>query len=292
MIDREAFKKHLPGVVGAAVLVLAVIETAAALLAPWRTPTETHWKAASAAIRSQFRAGDLIVAAPSWSDPVMRFHLGDLMNLEMVARLDAAVYGRVWELSQRGARAPEAQGNLALDQSYGPLHLRRWDRPAAQPLYNFVKQWREARVLRQSESASVECPLQADRHQCPNIGFNWVKPAVMEMDFGLRQALYAQPVGAAEVVLEYKDVPLGNTLAVAGGLHHTWLRKGGQGTVSLAIHVGGTRVGQLVIGNRSRWKPLYIDTRAFAGQRQIVRFSITSNEPFSRHFGFAAEARQ
>lgn len=292
MIDREALKKHLPGVVGAAVLCLALYETAVAMWAPRGTPTDSDWKAASAAVRADLRSGDLLVAAPEWADPVMRLHLGDLMSVAMAARMDDATYGRVWELSQRGARAREGHGRLALEKNFGPLRLRRWERPAAQPIFNFVEAWRQARVLRQSPSATVPCALQPDRHQCPDIAFNWVKPALMEMDFSLRQALYAQPVAGAAVVIEYEDVPMGQQLTIATGLHNVWLRKAGQGRVTLQVEVGGQRVGEVVTHNRSAWQPTTFDTRAFAGQRQIVRFSITSDEPFSRHFGFAAEARR
>ncbi len=160
MIDRASLKKHLPGVVGAAVLLLALFEAGAAVLAPLRSPTDEHWIAAATKLRAQFRSGDLIVAAPSWADPVMRLHLGDLMSLDMAARLDDATYARVWELSQRGASTPESAGSLALDEAYGPLRLRRWERTAAQTTFNFVNEWQQARVLRQSPSATVPCSLQ------------------------------------------------------------------------------------------------------------------------------------
>ena len=55
-------------------------------------------------------AGDLIVFAPAWVDPVGRLHLGDLIPIEMAARMDADRYGTIWELSIRGARAPETRG--------------------------------------------------------------------------------------------------------------------------------------------------------------------------------------
>ena len=55
-----------------------------------------------------FRAGDLVVAAPSWADAILRVHLGDLIPAEVAGRLDDERFGRVWEVSQRGARAEEA----------------------------------------------------------------------------------------------------------------------------------------------------------------------------------------
>ena len=60
-----------------------------------------------------YRPGDLIVFAPDWIDPVGRLHLGDLIPIDMAARMDAARYGRIWELSIRGARSPRHRGPRA-----------------------------------------------------------------------------------------------------------------------------------------------------------------------------------
>jgi hypothetical protein len=292
VFDNRALKKHLPGVAGAAVLVLALFETAQALLGPSRSPSENDWNRAADVVRSQWKAGDLVVAAPAWADPVMRLHLGDLVTVDMATRLDDAAYGRVWEISQKGGVAPEARGQETLHQVIGNLSVRRVERPAAQVKFDFVRQWQTAKVSRQSAAGVVPCSLLPDRHQCPDIDFNWVKPAVLEFDFNLRLALYAQPVAGANVVIEYDDVPMGRTLTIGAGLHHVWLRKAGDGTVVIEAFVGGQSIGRLEVNNRSPWKPVNFDTTAFAGQRQVVRFSIHSSNPVSRHFGFAAEARQ
>lgn len=292
MLDYRAIKKHLPGVAGAAVLVLALCETVQALLAPSRAPTRSDWKQAAAAVRSQWRPGDLAVAAPAWADPVMRLHLGSLVDVGMALRMDDASYGRVWELSQKGGVSAEAHGQETFRKVFGNLTLRRVERPAVEVKFDFLQQWQHARVSRQSAAGVTACPLLADRFQCPDIDFNWLKPAVLEFDFGLRRALYVQPVAGAAVVVEYDDVPIGRTLTVGVGLHHVWLRKAGDGQVAMEVFVGGQKIGRLVVNNRSPWAPVTLDTTAFAGQRQVVRFSITSENPASRHFGFAAEARQ
>jgi hypothetical protein len=292
VLDYRALKKHLPGVAGAAVLVLAVCETVQALLAPSRAPTNDDWNQAAAAIRSAWKPGDLAVAAPAWADPVLRLHLGSLVDLPMALRMDDARYPRVWEVSQKGGVSPEAHGQETFRKVFGNLTVRRVERSAAQVKFDFVQQWQHARLSRQSASGVIPCPLLADRFQCPNIDFNWLKPAVLEFDFGLRLALYAQPVAGAAVVVEYDDVPMGRTLTVGAGLHHVWLRKAGDGQVVMEVFVGGTKVGRLEVNNRSAWKPVNLDTSAFDGQRQVVRFAITSDNPASRHFGFAAEARQ
>ncbi|MDX2022968.1 MAG: hypothetical protein SF187_22225 [Deltaproteobacteria bacterium] len=292
MLDRNALKKHLPGVAGAVVLVLALLETAQAVLAPSRAPTDADWNAAAAAVRAQFAEGDLIVAAPAWADPVMRMHLGSLVPIAMATRLDDARYARVWEISQKGATTPEAQGTERYRARFGNLTVRRVEREPAKLKYDFVEQWRQARVSRQSPAGVVACAALPDRIQCPDIAFNWVKPAVLEFDFGLHRALYTQPVAGAAVVVEFDDVPLGRTLTVGVGLHHVWLRKAGSGHVTLNVLIGGRSIAHLTVDNRSPWQPVDLPTAAFAGQRQVVRFEITSDNAFSRHLGFAAEARE
>ena len=111
---------------GVAVCLLALVETANALLAPSRAPSDADWTSAAAKIRSEFRSGDLVVTAPAWADPVMRLKLGDLVPQNVAGRMDAARYGRIWEISQRGARAPETGGgNLADRARFGRLTVRR-----------------------------------------------------------------------------------------------------------------------------------------------------------------------
>lgn len=291
MLDRNALKKHLPGVVAAAVLVLALLETAQALVSPFRAPSDDDWQRAAAAVRGGFKTGDLIVAAPDWADPVMRRHLGSLVTVAMAARLDDAAYGRVWELTQKGA-GTQTRGQETFRERFGNLTLRRIERTPVEIKFDFVQLWQQARVMRDSAAGIVPCALTADRFSCPDSAEHFVKPALLEFDFGMRMALFAPPVSGAAVVMQYDDVPLGRTLTVGAGLHHVWLRKAGQGEVTIEVFVAGQSVGRLTVDNRSAWQPKHFDTGAFAGQRQIVRFVITSPDPSSRHFGFAAEARQ
>src|SRR6185436_16136692 len=77
-----------------------------------------------------FRPGeDLIVFAPDWIDPVGRLHLGDLISIDDAARMDAARYRRIWELSIRGARSPETSGlSPAESRDEGGVRVRRYDR--------------------------------------------------------------------------------------------------------------------------------------------------------------------
>jgi hypothetical protein len=292
IFDREALRRRrVSAVVVAAILLLAMTEAGAALIAPLRAPSDADWKSAEATVRGGFRPGDLIVAAPGWADQVMRLHLGDLVPVKMAARLDDARYGRVWEISQRGARAEEARGTVAETSKHGALTVRRWDRPPAAVTFDFFDQWARARVVRAETGREVPCERLIDRFQCPDLGFNFVKPQLMEIGTTLRNALYVQPVGGSTVVVEFAGVPLGRELVVGGGLHHVWLRKYGDGTVKLRVLVDGKEVGRTEASNRSGWRVDRFDTAASNGQAATVRFEITSDKPYSRHFGFTAEAR-
>ena len=114
----------------AAVSLLALVETASAIVAPYRAPSDEDWRAAARAIRAGFRPGDLIVAAPAWADSILRVHLGDLIPVEVAGRLDDERFARVWEVSQRGAHAPAAaRGSVADERRFGALTVRRVDVP-------------------------------------------------------------------------------------------------------------------------------------------------------------------
>jgi hypothetical protein len=60
--------------------------------------------------------------------------------------------------------------------------------------------------------ARVDCQPAADRIQCPDIGFNFVRRQIVEVDTRLRLALLAQPVGQATIVIEYPAARLGRSL--------------------------------------------------------------------------------
>jgi hypothetical protein len=279
--------------VAAAIAVLAVVETSVALVSPALAPKDEDWRAAAAEVRAGFRPGDLIVAAPTWADPIMRMHLGDLVPRDVAARFDDARFGRVWEIAQRGARAPEARGNVALERHFGALTLRRVERPAAMIAYDFLEHWTEAHVTRQQAGRpAVQCPWSNDRFQCPDIGFNFVRLQTVEVDTTIHRGLLAQPVEGAVTAIEYKGVTLGRELVVATGLHDVWQRKAGQGVVDLRVTIAGNPIATAVATNDSGWQLTHVDTAAYAGRAADVRFEITSPAAYQRHFVLAAEARR
>jgi hypothetical protein len=276
----------------AAVSLLAVVETATALIAPRLAPTDADWAAAAGAVRAGFRPGDLIVAAPAWADPILRVHLGDLIPPEVEGRLDDARFGRVWEVGQRSARSPAAAGEVAFDERFGALRVRRVERSAPAMRYDFVARWADAQVSRVDRAgATVSCRNIGDRIQCPDVSYSSVRRQIVEVDTRLRMALVTQPVGGWTVVVEFPAVPLGRELVVATGLHNVWMRKSSNGPVELRVRVGGEDAAAFTTQNDDGWKEVRIDTAARAGQVVPVRFEISSPEPRDRYFAFAAEAR-
>jgi hypothetical protein len=260
-----------PVVVAGAVAVLALVETVVAAVAPALAPTDGDWQAAAREIRAGFQAGDLIVAAPAWADPIMRVHLGDLVPAAVAGRLDDARFGRVWEVSQRGARAPEAaRGKVGLEHKLGALTVRRVDRPPAVVTYDFVERWGDARMS----------------------GGQVFRRQIVEVDTRLRQALLAPPVVGGTVAVEYPAVTLGRELMIGTGLHDVWARKYTHADVHLRVVVAGTPAAAITANNETGWQLTRIDTAAYQGRVVSVRFEITSPAPAGRNFAFAAEARR
>ncbi len=281
---------------GAAVVIslLAVVETTVALVAPFRAPTDADWAAAAAAVRAGFRAGDLIVAAPAWADPILRVQLGDLIPPELAARMDDDRFARVWEVSQRGAEAPAATGGTAsVDEQFGRLRVRLVERPAEIVTYDFVAHWADAQVSRRDAAGNVvACALAGERIVCPAPGNNSLHRQLVEVDQKLREALLTEPVAGAAVVIEFPAVPLGRALVIATGLHDTWMRKAARGTVEARLTVGEQTTELPVTSDDSGWTRTRIDTTPRADQTVPVKLEITSAAPYDRFFAFAAEARR
>lgn len=292
LLDRDALRRRRIGVlVGGAIVLLVVVETLSALTARWRVPSEADWQHAAAEVRGNFQPGDLIVAAPGWADPLMRQQLGDLVPMPIAGRMDAARFGRVWQISQRGAEAPEIKGLQAVQQSrHGALTVSRFDKPAAQVTFDFVADWAKGALsLIEPDGRAVACSAGGDGHHCPGPGY--ATPQILEIDTSPRFALHSEPVGRATLALDYDNVPLGRELAVGAGLHNVWKRKGGTGTVKVRVLVNGRELGIVSAANFSGWTVRAFDTAVLAGQPGKVRFEITADDPSSRHLGLAAEAR-
>ncbi len=213
----------------------------------------------------------------------------------VAGRLDDDRFGRVWEVSQRGARASAATpGTPVLERRFGALTVRRIERPAAVVSYDFVARWADARVTRVSAAGTSPCRNLGDRVQCPDLAAPSVRPQIAEVDTRLRQALVAQATPGGTVVLEYPAVRLGRAIELGTGLHNVWFRKQAQDPVDLRVVVGGgadATVATVRTVNEDGWKRTRIDTTARAGQTVPVRFEVIAPAG-ARTFAVAAEVRE
>ena len=72
-------------------IAIATWETCATPRDAASTPRDESWDTAEKVVRAGHQPGDLIVFAPDWIDPVGRLHFGDLIPVDMAARMDASV---------------------------------------------------------------------------------------------------------------------------------------------------------------------------------------------------------
>lgn len=138
-------RRWLAGAPALLVVAVAAWEIVAALAA--KAPDDADWARAAQVVRAGHRPGDLIVFAPGWADPIGRLHLGDLIPLEMAARMDGARYGRIWELSIRGGRAPEIAGLAPVETiTAGGVEVRRYERAPVEVAADLVDRLATARI--------------------------------------------------------------------------------------------------------------------------------------------------
>ncbi|HVK76172.1 MAG TPA: hypothetical protein VM734_22755 [Kofleriaceae bacterium] len=204
-------------------------------------PGDGAWKRASALVRETHQPGDLIVFAPRWIDPVGRLHLGDLLPIDAAARLDAGRYGVIWELSVRGARAPETRGlTPAWQRDVGGVTVRRFERPPATLVTDVV--------------ATAGALIRDGR--LPLEGLVARTPAVVlaEVGFEPHRCLQVVPSPGATVTITLPDVALGTELVGGVGLADIFKRREIRAPGELAIAVGNDEVARVVVGVDDGWR--------------------------------------
>jgi hypothetical protein len=290
-----AVKRIWPLAPFGAFALLALVETANALLAPGRVAPDADWAAAAADVRAGYQKGDLIVFAPAWADPIGRQHLGDLVTVEMAGRADADRYGRVWEVSIRGARAAETKGLTAQgDASHGKVRVRLY--PKAPPVavtYDFTARLAdEARLTqapRDGRGDETPCYKDAGGFRC---AATRVEPPTLEVDSAPRRGILAPADGGLVTKIEFPEAKLGATLVGYTGLSDYYSRKSADGPVDFAVFVDGVRALAITHRQYEGWRRFEVDTRNWAGGTHLVRFEVSSPLPAWRTFGFHVEARK
>ena len=259
-------RKHLAGLPALLVVAVALWETCATFRDAHAVAGDDDWDRAAVAVRAQFQPGDLIVFAPDWIDPVGRLHLGDLVTIDMAARMDAARYGRIWELSTRGARAPETAGLVpAFAQDGGEVAVRRYDRAPVQVVADVRDRIASAKI--EGGRATLE---------------------LAEVGFAPHRCIEATPPPGGQVKITFAQLPLGTALVGYVGLADVFTRRDVRAPGQLDVQIGGKTVATVAPGVDDGWVRFEAPTTPGAAD---VTFVASAAAP-QRLICFAAEARR
>ncbi|MDP3276230.1 MAG: hypothetical protein Q8Q09_13605 [Deltaproteobacteria bacterium] len=277
-------------------------------------PKPNDWQSAHAWIASHKGARDLVASAPVWTDPLARWHFGDLIPLRDAARADASTYTRALVATIRGGEHPDFAGwREEQSQRFGAVTVRvlRNPRPAL-ALFDFYDQLHEARVFRVESSGPRECPLALgvpvtggglhqgplagpERFQCGE-GWNNVSRIVLEdMSHRGRRCIWSHPVVDVPMRTVYQNVPIGEEIYGYHGIAYQAERGGDHGEigcdVTLTVRVAGREVGRAVHHDGDGWRLFRFDTRALRGTRQEVSFEASMPSARAAHYCFTGDAR-
>lgn len=265
MLPSAGLQRVAAAIAPALILVaIAVWEIVATARAGSGVPGATDWQRASDAVRVAHQPGDLIVFAPGWIDPVGREHLGDLMTIEQAARMDADRYGVIWELSMRGARAPETRGldpNLTLE--VGQITVRRFEREPVTVVTDLL-------TLPPPRPARLE---------------------LAEVGFAPHRCLQVTPPPDGSVTLDFGQVTLGASLVGYVGLADVFTRRDVRAPGTLEVKLDGETAATATAGVDSGWVRFAADTTPGSHHLEVVATAVGPKSR-DRRICFAAEARE
>jgi hypothetical protein len=252
-----------------ALIAIAAWETCATVTAGDDVPGDDAWRRAAAVVRAGHAPGDLIVFAPRWVDPVGRMHLGDLIPVADAARMDAARFATIWELSIRGERAPETAG-LAVGETreVGGVTVRRFTRTPVEVVSDLV---------------TLAPTARADRG-----GFSAV---LAEVGFAPHRCIQVVPPPGQSVRITFPAVALGRELVGHVGLADVFKRREIRDPGELAIEIDGAVVAKTRFGVDSGWVRFAAATTPGTRDVTVIATAVGAKAK-DRLICFAAEARR
>jgi hypothetical protein len=245
---------------------VALWEVCAACCDARSVPDDDAWERAASVVRTDLQSGDLIVFAPDWVDPVGRLHLGDRISLDMAGRMDAAKYARIWELSIRGARAPEVEGlSPAFEQEQAGVTVRRYERVPVQVIADVRERLAEAQL--RGGRASLE---------------------LAEVGFAPHRCVQVVPAPGQPVRVTFPQLALGTTLVGYVGLADVFTRRDIRAPGTLEVELGGRVIASTTVGVDDGWVRFEAPTQPGVAD---LTFIASASAP-QRQICFAAETRR
>jgi hypothetical protein len=279
--SRRARIAAIPAVLLAAI---AIWELIAAQRAGAGVPGDDAWARAAAVVRADHRPGDLIVFAPDWIDPVGRLHLGDLISIDDAARMDAARYGRIWELSIRGARSRDTAGLTPVEtRDEGGVVVRRFERAPGEPVGEGAREGI-------NRAPGTFEPLADLRERLPAARVEGVParpPAVelAEVGFAPHRCILVVPQPGVPVRITFPGLPAGELVGYVG-LADVFTRRDERRPGVLTVEQAGRALAEVTAGVEDGW--LRFAARIAGGDVAFVAASAGPN----RQLCFAAEVRR
>jgi hypothetical protein len=230
-------------------------------------PGDEAWDRAEEIVRAGHQQGDLIVFAPEWVDPVGRMHFGDLIQIEMAARMDSARYARIWEVSIRDAHAPEVAGlKPTKSATVGGVTVSLYTREPAVVV---------------SDLKSAMTTMKVEGGGRPSL-------ELAEVGFAPHECLQITPVPNQPVRVTFPQLQLGSKLVVGMGLADVFTRREIRAPGSLAVEIGGKQLAIENAGVDDGWVKQTIPTTP--GPADVT--FIVSATAKQRLICFMAEAHQ
>lgn len=283
---------------------LAVFELVAHPVIRAAIPDDGSWDEAAAFVRARFEPADRVVGAPPWTDPIVRFHLGDLTSVRAAAPPDRGGIERVWELGIRGATTRDDPPSLEAD--FGDVRVRMWELAPPTVLYDFVEEIDEAVVELATDRGPHRCPwsvaqpgrgglergpmMPAERFICDR-GRPWLyvgATILTDLELEPRRCIWQHPAGPEPVRTTFADVLLDERIVVRAGVDYQIARRRAFAPVVLRVWIDHDLQGLLVHRDGDGWVGLDIDTSARRGQRSTVRFETITTDPTARRFCYSA----
>lgn len=229
-------------------------------------PGDAAWHAAAERVRAGYRPGDLIVFAPAWIDPVGRMQLGDLISLDAAARMDAARYGRIWELAIRGARSPDTAGLAPVStHDDGGVAVRFYERAPAIVVGDVLD--RLASVPAGRARPTLE---------------------LAEVGFAPHRCLQVSPAPGAPLRIVFPGFPLGRELVGYVGIADVFTRRDVRSPGRLDVELAGKIVASAESGVDDGWVRFAAATPPGPADLTFIARATDAG----RRICFAAEARQ
>jgi hypothetical protein len=293
---------------------VGVIELIAHFYFAGRAPRFDEYDVLREAVAQVAQPGDLVVAAPAWTEPMVRRALGDeIMPLADVARPSDEARSAVIEVSTLGQRS-KAFAAYRLEEST-PVgdHFVVRRLLARQPGSNssrttsFVDRLGPDGV--RVELASVACrwsdnaPRMAGglgghptfgphRFMCAGAPhYNVGVTVIADHDFLPRRCIWAHPPKSGELTIRFRDVDLGQHIVGHGGMYWMIERERSGAPVQLRVDVRGEEVGRYIHADGDGWSRFEMGLGRHANTTSDVTFRISSEDNARRHFCFEARTQ-